>query len=932
MKYVLVTGLIAVAVVAQSPRPRDWPAVTGEARPWTRWWWQGSAVDAPSLTANLETIAAAGMGGVEITPIYGVRGEESRFIPYLSPRWTEMLRHVLSEGRRLDLGVDMATGTGWPFGGPSVDDGSAARNIVHHMWRVPAGASVPEPIQMLQAAVVRTARPLAQGGLDVARIASPVSANPDLQALALEHVKYRRSLPLIAVIAYDASGRSRDLTNRVGAGGVLDWIAPERSTVYAVFGGWHGKLVERAAPGGEGFVIDHFSGTAIRSYLAGFDRAWPERAPAGVRAFFNDSYEVDDAPGQADWTPRLFEEFRTRRGYDLREHLPELFGDVSGDAADRVLADYRETMSDLLLETFTAEWNAWARQRRALTRNQAHGSPANLLDLYAASDIPETEGTDLPRFRWASSAGHVAGRRLISAETATWLDEHFRATLAQVREAVDDLFLGGVNHIVYHGTAYSPPGDPWPGWQFYAAVEFNPANAWWDDLAALNAYVTRTQSVLQSGGPDQDVLLYFPFYDAVAARGKAGLLTHFGEADQRTAAEGFEAAASLMQSRGYTFDYVSDRQVQALRVSGGRIATGGGAAYRAIVIPPVRFVPVATLEQVLSLARQGAQVIVWKAWPSEAAGFADRASRLDRLQQLIRGATIKIDDDLDAALARTGIQRETLVDRGLAFVRRADAEGRVYFVTNRAGREIEAWIPFRLSSRDVTIFNATTGRRGRALTRAGERGAVEVFLALAPRESLLVAGGEPPGDSYDFYAASGTPVAIDGSWRVRFIKGGPTLPAARGADPLRSWTEFGGDDVKSFSGTAAYTATFARPATPAAAWQLDLGAVHDSARVRLNGHDVAALIGPPYRVTVAAAGLTATNTLEVYVTNLSANRIADLDRRGAGWKKFYNVNMPARFPENRGADGLFSAAAWEPLPSGLLGPVTLTPMRVRRGE
>jgi hypothetical protein len=79
-------------------------------------------------------------------------------------------------------------------------------------------------------------------------------------------------------------------------------------------------------------------------------------------------------------------------------------------------------------------------------------------------------------------------------------------------------------------------------------------------------------------------------------------------------------------------------------------------------------------------------------------------------------------------------------------------------------------------------------------------------------------------------------------------------------------------------------------------------------------------------VIVDANALGASPTLEVSVTNLSANRIADLDRRGVPWKKFYNVNMPARLPENRGADGLFSAAAWEPLPSGLLGPVTLMPV------
>jgi hypothetical protein len=90
------------------------------------------------------------------------------------------------------------------------------------------------------------------------------------------------------------------------------------------------------------------------------------------------------------------------------------------------------------------------------------------------------------------------------------------------------------------------------------------------------------------------------------------------------------------------------------------------------------------------------------------------------------------------------------------------------------------------------------------------------------------------------------------------------------------------------------------------------------------------LIGPPYRVILNRAQLRATNTLEVSVTNLSANRIRDLDRRGVNWKKFYNVNFPARLPENRGADGLFTAAGWQPLESGLLGPVTITPLALVR--
>jgi hypothetical protein len=78
-------------------------------------------------------------------------------------------------------------------------------------------------------------------------------------------------------------------------------------------------------------------------------------------------------------------------------------------------------------------------------------------------------------------------------------------------------------------------------------------------------------------------------------------------------------------------------------------------------------------------------------------------------------------------------------------------------------------------------------------------------------------------------------------------------------------------------------------------------------------------------VTIPGELLGESNRLQIEVTNLMANRIAELDRRGVPYKKFYNVNFPARIGENRDENGLFTAARWRPLPSGLLGPVTLSP-------
>jgi hypothetical protein len=222
------------------------------------------------------------------------------------------------------------------------------------------------------------------------------------------------------------------------------------------------------------------------------------------------------------------------------------------------------------------------------------------------------------------------------------------------------------------------------------------------------------------------------------------------------------------------------------------------------------------------------------------------------------------------------------------------------------------------------------GTHGWARVGGAGRGGIDVYVQLDAGESLVLAthGKGAGGEAYPYVEPAGTPQPIEGRWTVRFVRGGPERPEEVTTSSLASWTRFEVAGVKALSGTATYTIAFPRPAMAARAWRLDLGQIRDSARVRLNGHDLGTLIGPGFRLTVDEALLAERNALEVDVTNQMANRIADLDRRQVPWKKFYNVNFPARLPENRGPDGLFSAARWEPLESGLLGPVTLQPVRV----
>ena len=448
MACALLLLTLSVAGFAAEPAPL-WPEATQTARPWTRWWWPASAVERQELSREIEALAAAGLGGVEITPIYGARGYEDRTLEFLSPRWVEMLEHTAAEAKRRGMGVDMATGTGWPFGGPEVS--------------------------------------VAQGS----------------STAVLENGRLAR--------------KPTDMK------------------------------VKRAAPGGEGLVLDPYAVDALAAYLERFTRAFAPLPRGAVRGQFHDSFEYY----QASWTPQFAAEFAQLHGYDVQAYAAELLGkgQLDADTVGRIAGDYRRTLAKLHLD-YVNHWVNWSHAHGFIARNQAHGAPGNLLDLYAAADIPETESfgmTELPINglrvetaharpdpdpplgmvgRFASSAGHVAGRTLVSSETLTWLRENYRETPAAAKPQLDRLFVAGINHIFYHGVTYSPSDVPWPGWFFYAATQLGPDNPLWPHFTAMNDYVTRVQSILQAGRPDNDVLLYWPF-DELVDRG-SGLMNQYG--------------------------------------------------------------------------------------------------------------------------------------------------------------------------------------------------------------------------------------------------------------------------------------------------------------------------------------------------------------------------------------------------------------------
>ena len=821
MKHFLITCLICFGItICQA---QTWPTPSPEAKAGTRWWWLGSAVDKTNLQWNLSEYARAGIGAVEITPLYGVQGNDKNNIDFLSPRWMQALKDVQDISKPLGIEVDMNCGTGWPFGGPQVSLEQAACKAI-----------------------------------------------------------FKDSI---------VNGKN----------------------IYRVEIGRTKQKVKRAAPGGEGWVVDHFDREAVRNYLERFDKAFAESGVSYPHTFFNDSYEVY----RANWTPSLFDEFQKRRGYDLRQHLPELLGDV--DDGNQVLADYRETLSDLLYENFTQQWVEWAHRHGVKVRNQAHGSPANLLDLYGAVDIPEIEGFGLSEFgikglrtdpgmtrknfsdvsmlKYAPSAAHVMGKPLTSSETFTWLTEHFRTSLSQMKPDLDLMFTCGVNHVYFHGTCYSPKDDPWPGWKFYASIDMSPTNSIWRDAPYLMQYIERCQSFLQLGEPDNDFLVYLPVRDMWRIRGPRNdddkqasknrrggedLLMQFDIHTMDEKAPQFIRSILTIDSLGYDCDYISDRQLAKVRIENGMLVTEGGTRYRAIIVP-----------------------------------FGTTVDK--RLKALLTPLqAYVINGEKPQAMARYAKAEAMKSELHLRAIRRKTTDSWHYFMANLTPNDVSSSVALTVPCKSATWYDPMTGDITPAVITNGK-----VCINLRSGESRILKTSTTSNDSStnptsltcstNFSEA----LPITGPWTLTFTEEAPKVDQTFKLDKLQTWETLSPEAAITM-GTGVYTTTFRLTKQQARQhWMLDLGDVRESARVYLNGRFLGCAWAVPFVLDCRDALQKGKNELRIEVTNLPANRIADLDRKGVKWRKMNEINVVDINYKKTTYEG------WTPVKSGLNSEVRL---------
>ena len=865
-----------------------------DARPMMRWWWFGPAVTKPELQKELETMRGAGIGGVEIQPVYPLMLDDEakgiKNLQYLSPEFLDDVSFANKSGRSLGLRVDITLGSGWPYGGPKTTLALSAGRLK----------------------VVSL--PIAD-----ATVASPPLADGD---------------SLIAEFAVSGTEKSFDPASAVRIDLATGSIPPAAGTRTALFfiASHTQQQVKRPAAGAEGYVLDHFSRAAIDAHLAGVAtpllNAFGEQPPHSV---FSDSLEVYGA----DWTADLPAEFQLRRGYDLIPHLPELLAGGTPQA-EAIRHDWGLTLSDLIRDNYLAPITQFAKDHRTLFRSQTYGEPAATLADEAVPNLPEGEGPQWNTFsftRWASSASHLYGRNVTSAETWTWLHSPaFRATPLDMKAEADRMFLLGVNQFVGHGYPYSPPGAGEPGWSLYAAAVFNSHNPWFPVMPDVTRYLQRVSWLLRQGKPDNDIAILLPEDDAQAAFTPG----HVSVTDEMRRRIAPELMAAILDS-GYNIDYIDAAAIDKL----------GVIPYPVLILPPTDRIPLATYKKIEGYAAAAGKVIALGKLPSLAPGLLEQgdspqiaslSAKLFResghrgvlvdspasLPDALHGA---LPPDLDAT-GQTG---------GLGFIHRKLAASDVYFVVNTGNRPVDSSIQFRSSRPVVESWDPDSGD---ILQFASHATGARIPLQLAPYESRVFVlndnteaeskkSGNPSAQSTD--STQELLADLSTGWQIQFADSA----APQALASLTSWTEVPGKQF--YSGEAVYTrdVSIGSDPKPDTHIVLDFGAgtpitdnrrphasgmsalldppIREAAIVFVNGQRAGSLWHPPYLIDISKFVHSGENRIEVRVYNTAINLLAGQSPRDY---TALRAKYGRRF-DPQDMDNL------KPIPSGLFGPIHL---------
>ena len=951
------------------------------ARPGVYWYFMDGNLSKEGMTKDLESMKQTGIGFVVFLEVnVGIpRGH----VDFLSTEWKDCFKHAVKECERLGITMILGIGPGWTgSGGPWVKGEESMRHLVAATTRVSGGSKqtillekpLPKPPYFGESAFTPELKKKWQDYYeDVAVLAFPaINGKVCMKDIEEKALYYRAPYSSVPGVKQFIPREEQDKPMKPGdavavdqiidltallEGETITWDVPSGDWMIMRFGIRNNGAVTRPAPlPGVGFECDKTDTTALMAHLRTFTGELFEllgerdtTLAGGLKILHMDSWEM----GAQNWSPRLREEFKKRRGYDPQPYFPVYVGLVVGDKniSERFLWDLRQTMQELMLENHSLFVKAYAHQHgMQLSIEPYDMNPMQDLELGASADIPMCEFWSPGGFNTSfsaiegSSLANIKGQRVVPSEAFTAAGDGWRQHPASMKNQTDWAFAAGINRLTYHTFQHqSLPDSLRPGMTMGPyGVHWDRNQTWWPYVDAYHTYVARCQYLLQKGQTVADILYLAPEEAPFVFRApKSALIGDY-----------------MPDKREYNFDACPPSLLYTASVEDGKIKFPSGMEYRLLVLPAFKTMTLDLLEKIESLVKDGA--VVMGLPPLQTPGLTNYPDSDRKLQEgvkklwgenklpeglifhtygngcIVWGTDVQHhldnlypDFDLTSRVLREmQVPVDFISDQGtVRYIHKQVDEVDYFFVSNRIDKDMSVYAHFRTSGKQPYLWDPVTGKISLIPVSIDNGKQTSLELSFAPYQSYFVFfSGKRLSSAETNIKGKRVLMSLLGPWSVSFEPkwGGPLQVEFQ---TLQDWSKQTDPGIRYYSGTAVYAKQFDYKETLSGSVFLDLGIVKNIARVWLNGQNLGTIWTSPWQVDITGVLKEGKNELRIEVTNLWGNRlIGDEQQENDGvvngqWPEW--LLRGEKRPSSRYTFSTYSHYTKDSplLESGLLGPV-----------
>jgi hypothetical protein len=713
------------------------------ARPHTWWHWMGGNVSKEGITADLESMKEAGIGGAHIFD--AGQGIPAGPVDYNSPQWRELMAYAMAEAQRLGLDMTMHNCSGWSSsGGPWVKPEDAMKKVVWSETRVNATKAETVEVQLNKPQIIGGyykeiglwVFPTPQSGEknDVASFVG-LSGNPGSDA-SLKWPQIDNARLLALQVKIDSDGKVKVNLNKG------NW------TILRLGSTLTGARNVASRPTGEGLEVDKLSDESLDRFLeGGLMPLFKEIGDPVGKAFSTvliDSYET----GFQNWTPELLKEFKRLRGYSADPYLPALAGYVVKDNETtlRFLYDYRRTIADLWAENYSGHFASRLQEKGLKLAIEPYGNGSFDPFTYAKSaglimgEYWTGDANLNGSVKQAASVAHVYGHSVVGAESLTAVPSRagWRNQPRQWKPFADEAYATGISRVIYHRFAHQPwangvlPGMTMGPWGSHV----DRTETFWSYMADWDGYLSRCQYLLQSGVFCADICLF----------------TGEGSPQQYTG-EGYQLPEV---PKGYDYDFCGSDPLMSLRVLNGLLLLPNGATYRVLALPNTTQMTVELAQKIKKLVESGATVVGPR--PVKSPSLADGKKGDGIVAQIgseLWGATpsgskvfgkgrVYWGVDLAKVLRQQGIGPDFSSNESkLHIIHRRLDETDIFFVASSRKSAETVECRFRIYGRVPEVWNPQTGKISDASVWRSTRWGTEVEVPLDVDGSTFVVFRRP---------------------------------------------------------------------------------------------------------------------------------------------------------------------------------------------